>query len=146
MSVDALAFCLQVAQAQARLTLKLDDVLGTWHGISLDDLRLLEGISQAGDAGAALTDLERPLGLPSSGVLRRLLPLEKTGLVERDAPAARAGRRVRLRPAGRQMLADAGATARSTCEKLVAGLPATLLEPAASALEAIARSRALDLK
>ena len=47
MKTNALDDCLRVSLAHASLTLKLDDVLGLFHGLSLGEFILLRLLSQA---------------------------------------------------------------------------------------------------
>ena len=139
MNTHALDVCLQVHTAHARLRRKLDDELGTLHGLSLDDFVLLRALSGA-DGGLTSAELERPLGVQRSSVVRQVISLEKTGLVERRADTQ--GRRVvRLRPPGRGLLAEAAETAASVCASALR--PGTLPGDAVSALCATA---ALELR
>jgi DNA-binding MarR family transcriptional regulator len=139
MNTQALEVCLQVQAAHARLRRKLDDELGTLHGLSFDDFVLLRALAQA-PSGLTAAELERPLGVQRSGALRQVIALEKTGLVERSADAQ--GRRsVRLRAPGRGLLAEATETAASICTRA--------LQPGASAgasVEALCASPVLELR
>jgi DNA-binding MarR family transcriptional regulator len=120
MSTGALDLCLRLHQAHARLRRKLDDELGTLHGLGLDDFVLLHALAQAPDAGLGAADLERPLGVQRSAVVRQVIALEKTGLVRRVADAA--GRRtVQLRGPGRRLLQEAAETAAAVCGAALAG-------------------------
>ena len=110
MNADALATALALHRAHARLQLKLDDALGTLHGLSWDDFVLLATLAEAQPQGLSLSALVAPLGIPPSGVLRRVAPLEKLGLVERST-----ARLVMLRPAGRRLWQEACETAADIC-------------------------------
>lgn len=113
------AQCLHASALHARIQLALDDDLGSFHGLSYADFRLLRQLADAPGQQLALADLVPCLGLPLSAVLRQVLPLEKTGLLARDpAPDAAGARRVRLRPAARQLLAQATETAQARCAQL----------------------------
>lgn len=140
MNTRALDFCMQVSLGHASLQLKLDDALGTWHGMGLDDFRLLRQLAQAPDGRLPLADLVRPLGLRPSAVMRQLVPLEKTGRIQREA-----GRQVLLRPAGRAQLAEATETAAAICEAALPALGFPSLAAAQDLLAGLCCSPALEL-
>ena len=141
---NALGLCLRLAAAHASLNLKLDEELGTWHGLAWADFQLLEGLDAAGGA-CSLAGLMRPLGQRAPAVLRQVLQLEKTGLVAREA-AASGTRRVVLRPAGRRLLQEARLTAGATCAAALRACgEAGLGEGAPHWLEGLARSPTLAL-
>ena len=71
-----LDFCLALHRAHASLQLKLDDELGTYHGISFSDFALLNLLAQADGGRVSISALVRPLGQPQSAVLRQLIVLE----------------------------------------------------------------------
>ncbi len=140
MSTSALDDCLRISLAHGSLTLKLDDVLGTFHGLSLDDFILLRLLAQAEGGRLPLERLMRPLGLRMSAVLRQLAPLEKTGQLQREP-----GRWVALRPAGRAQMREAEVTADAVCAEALAGLDGAARERLGSALSHLCRSSALEL-
>jgi DNA-binding MarR family transcriptional regulator len=113
MSEEALQACLERHLEHAALVFKLDDVLGTHHGLSWADFVLLTVLDTAGGAAPA-KELARALCMPASHLLLRLLPLEKTGRVERAADGD-GKRRVTLRPQGRRLLRKARDTAAHAC-------------------------------
>ena len=113
MSKEALQACLNRRLEHAALVFRLDDQLGTHHGLSWADFVLLTVLDAAGGAAPA-TELARTLRTPASHLLLRLLPLEKTGLVERAADGD-GKRRVTLRPQGQRLLYEARDTAAQTC-------------------------------
>ena len=113
MTPDALAAVLRQQSDFAALRLRLDEELGTLHGLSWDDFVLFAALQEAGGA-LATRELAQRVGLSASALVVRLLPLEKTGLVERVA--AQGVREVRLRSPGRQLLGEARATAQHVCE------------------------------
>lgn len=135
MSAAALDTCRRLLQAHARLQRKLDDELGTLHGLSLADFMLLDALAQRGPLTAA--QLEEPLGVQRSGVVQQVIALEKTGLVERTA-TANGARQVGLRASGRRLLHEACETAGLICEAALADAP----DP----VEALCESRALALR
>jgi DNA-binding IclR family transcriptional regulator len=140
MNTQALDFCMQVSLGHASLQLKLDDALGTWHGMGLDDFMLLRQLAQAPGGRLPLADLVRPLGLRPSAVMRQLVPLEKTGRIQREP-----GRYVLLRPAGRSQLAEATETASAICETALRELGMPPLSAAHDLLVRLCRSPALEL-
>ena len=113
MSKEALHACVDQHLKHAAWVFKLDNELGTHHGLSWTDFVLLTVLDAAGGAAPA-TELARTLHTPASHLLLRLLPLEKTGLVERAADGD-GKRRVTLRPHGRRLLYEARDTAANTC-------------------------------
>jgi DNA-binding MarR family transcriptional regulator len=140
MKTHALDDCLQVSLAHASLTLKLDDVLGLFHGLSLGEFMLLRLLSQAGGGRLPLAGLVRPLGVRMSAVLRQLAPLEKTGYLQREP-----GRMVALRPAGRARVTEAAVTAEAVCGDALAGMDAAAREGLRAMLSQLCRSTALEL-
>ena len=69
--------------------------------------------------------------------MRRVLPLEKVGLVERQLDAA-GERALVLRPAGRQLCAEARDTAAALCAQRLAGLDDAQRDALSAGLQAIA--------
>jgi DNA-binding MarR family transcriptional regulator len=128
---------LRLDRAHARLRRKLDDELGTLHGLSLADFMLLDALSRT--HGLTASQLERPLGVQPSAVVRQVIVLEKTGLVERHADAGR--RTIVMRAPGRRLLREAAETAASICAAAFAGGTID-----GASLEALAQSPALDLR
>lgn len=83
-SPDAsLDFCLRLTRACAILVRRLDNGLGTVHGLSFNDFIVLYHLRHAPGERLRRIDLAERLGLTASGVTRTLLPLEKLGLVAR---------------------------------------------------------------
>jgi MarR family transcriptional regulator, organic hydroperoxide resistance regulator len=140
MKTHALDDCLRVSLAHASLTLKLDDVLGLFHGLSLGDFILLRLLAQAEGGRLPLAGLVRPLGVRMSTVLRQLAPLEKTGYLQREP-----GRMVAVRPAGRARVTEAAVTAEAVCSEALAGMDAAARESWKIVLSQLCRSPALEL-
>jgi DNA-binding MarR family transcriptional regulator len=140
MKIGALDDCLRISLAHASLTLKLDDVLGTFHGLSLNDFIVLRLLSQAEGGRLSLAGLMRPLGVRMSVVLRQLAPLEKTGYLQREP-----GRMVALRPAGRAQMAEAASSAVAVCADALAGSDDAARENLRTALSRLCCSTALEL-
>lgn len=113
MSEEALQAFMHRHLEHAATEFRLDEELGTHHGLSWVDFVLLTMLDAAGGAAPAKA-LARTLCLPASHLLLRLLPLEKTGLVERVADGY-GKRQVTLRPQGRRLLNEARETAANAC-------------------------------
>lgn len=120
MSGAALQGCLGLVHAYARLRRKLDDELGTLHGLNLGDFVLLDALSRADSAGLCAADLERPLGVQRSAVIRQVITLEKTGLLQRST-GDHGRRSIQLRSPGRRLLQEATETAELVCAAALAG-------------------------
>ncbi|HQR99164.1 MULTISPECIES: AsnC family transcriptional regulator [unclassified Polaromonas] len=140
MKANALDDCLQVSLAHASLTLKLDDVLGLFHGLSLGEFILLRLLAQAEGGRLPLAGLVRPLGVRMSAVVRQLAPLEKTGYLQREP-----GRMVALRPAGRARVTEAAVTAEAVCSEALAGMDDAARERLRAMLSQLCRSTVLEL-
>jgi MarR family transcriptional regulator, organic hydroperoxide resistance regulator len=140
MSTDALDDCLHISLAHASLMLKLDDVLGTFHGLSLNDFMLLRLLSQAEGGRLPLAGLMRPMGVRMSAVLRQLVPLEKTGYLQREP-----GRMVALRPAGRAQVNEAASSAGVVCSEALGGIDGAARDNLRTALSRLCGSTALAL-
>jgi MarR family transcriptional regulator, organic hydroperoxide resistance regulator len=113
MNNDALQACLEREAVHARQTFRLDDELGTQHGLSWDDFVLLHALEEG---PLPESQLAERLGLLRSRLLARVLPLQKLGLVERAAGT------VRLRPVAKRLLAEARETASAVCTQMAAGV------------------------
>ncbi|PWF48519.1 MarR family winged helix-turn-helix transcriptional regulator [Massilia glaciei] len=118
----ALDFCVRMARAQAVLGRRLDNTLGSVHGIGFGDYVLLHHLSRAAGGRLRRVDLAERLALTASGVTRTLLPLEKIGLVARqsDPRDARVGYAV-ITGAGQTLLGEATTTARGICQESLGG-------------------------
>jgi predicted transcriptional regulator len=138
-----LDFCLALHRAHASLQLKLDDELGTYHGISFNDFALLNLLAQADGGRVSIPELVRPLGQPQSAVLRQLIVLEKIGLVVRDG--ANGFRQAVLRPDGRALVNAAHETAESICTEAVASIVPAAVAMVSAALVTLARTPTLAL-
>jgi predicted transcriptional regulator len=114
--MSALELCLQRSGEHARIQLLLDDVLGTHHGFSWSDFRLLQALAQGEGGRLPIAALVAVLGVQQSGVIRQLIPLEKTGQLQRETVGG--VRCVTLRPAGKAQLGEAALTAEATCRDL----------------------------
>lgn len=120
----SLQACLALRAAHASLTLKLDDELGTHHGLGWSEFALLSVLARSDAGQLRLTELALLLGLSLSNALRQILALEKIGLLERlDNPTKLRDRRIRLRQAGRAALAAAEETAEEVCTQALREVP-----------------------
>jgi predicted transcriptional regulator len=108
---QALRLGLALARSHARQQQRLDEHLGMWHGIGQMDFLLLDALSRSPHGRLATLALAKQLHCPPSALVRQLLPLERTGLLAREAGA------VQLRPAGRQLHAEASQTVGAVCGK-----------------------------
>jgi DNA-binding MarR family transcriptional regulator len=115
MNLEPLNHCLERHFSHAALTFRLDDELGTQHGLSWRDFVLLD-LLDAGGGAVPGTQLARRLGLPRSHFVLQVLPLEKTGLVARTVTEG-GERQVVLRAPGRRLLNEARETAAAVCEQ-----------------------------
>lgn len=113
MSASALQACIERHLKHAEVVFKLDNELGTHHGLSWADFMLLSVLDVAGGAAQAV-ELAHSLRVPASHLLIGLLPLEKIGMVERRADSD-GKRRIRLRPQGQRLLREARITAANAC-------------------------------
>jgi DNA-binding IclR family transcriptional regulator len=133
-----LDFCLALHRAHASLQLKLDDELGTYHGISFSDFALLNLLAQADGGRVSIQALVRPLGQPPSAVLRQLILLEKIGFVVREG--ANGDRQAVLRPAGRALVNAARETADSICTEAVESIAPAVVATVSAALVTLTRT------
>ncbi|GGO32027.1 MarR family winged helix-turn-helix transcriptional regulator [Deinococcus humi] len=135
---EALRFCLNLNRATAVLTRHIDNRLGALHGLSLNDLTVLQYLHLAPHGKARRSDLAAHLGLTASAVTRLLLPLEKIGLVARlpDARDARVGYAA-LTSAGGDLLKVALESAVQTSEDLVGHVPVAQLRALSTVLDSL---------
>ena len=141
MTASGLQFCMAVQRAHASLRLKLDDKLGTHYGIDFCDFALLDWLATTAAGQASLMECVRPLGLPRSAVLKRVLALEKIGLIERHA--ANGNRRIALRPAGKTLVHNARETIGWLCDNALTTIEPTSVASVEASLHAFANARAL---
>lgn len=124
-----LEFCLRLSRAYASVTRRMDNALGSFHGLSFSDFMLLYSLGRAPGLRLRRIELAERLGLTASGVTRALIPLEKIGLVERqsDARDARVGYAVLTR-AGENLLSSALSTAEEISREALQAAPARQLD------------------
>ena len=115
-------FCLRMARAWAALSRRLDNSLGSLHGISFADYQLLLTLQRASGGRLRRVDLAEALGLTASGVTRSLLPLEKIGLVGRqsDPRDARVGYAI-ITPSGSELVTNASVVVHNVSRTMLGG-------------------------
>ena len=115
MSLARLHARLESERLRAAASFRLDDELGTHHGLSWADFVLLHALDDAAGPMAA-ADLAARLGMLRSHLLMRVRPLEKLGLLAREAgdPSRRT---VALTGSGRRLLREARETAAAVCSQ-----------------------------
>ena len=116
MSLAALQACLDREHARAAAVFRLDDELGTHHGIAWLDFVLLDAL-QSADAAMPDTELAARLGLLRSHLLMRVRPLQKLGLVTCQSDGEHS-RSIALSVAGRRLANEARDTAAHVCEQV----------------------------
>lgn len=131
-----LGFCLALHRALASLQPKLDDELGTYHGIGFDDFAMLNLLAQADGGRVSFAGLARPMGQTPSAVLRHLILLEKIGLVVREG--ANGDRQAVLRPAGHALVHAARETADDICTEAVETIAPAVVATVSAALATLA--------
>lgn len=138
MTADALGLCLAISRVHARLTLKLRDELGAFHGLDYEDFTLLHGLLRGEGGRMPMADLSRALGLPMSALLRKMASLEKTGLAERTGGTDEDSRRyAAIRPGGRKLMQAAVTTVEAICADAVKSLAPESLPQLNAALLAL---------
>lgn len=117
-TTPSLEFCLRLTRAYATLTRRLDNALGSVHGLSFGDFMILYHLDRAPGTRLRRIDLADRLGLTASGVTRTLIPLEKLGLVGRqpDPRDARVGYAL-ITEAGQQLLRYASVTVEAIAQE-----------------------------
>jgi DNA-binding MarR family transcriptional regulator len=141
MSTDTLTteFTLRMARAWATLSRRLDNALGSHHGISFADYQLLLHLQRAPGGKLRRVDLADKLGLTASGVTRSLLPLEKIGLVGRqsDPRDARVGYAI-VTPAGAELVGNATVVVDNVSRNVLGGPARAQLEATSTLMAQIA--------
>ena len=140
-----LEFCFRLNRAYATLTRRLDNALGSFHGLSFADFMVLANLSRAPGGRLRRIDLAERLGVTASGITRALIPLEKIGLVKRQADArdARIGYAV-LTSAGAKLLTNATQSAELVSAEALDAVPARQLEAFSAALGQLAGMNATN--
>jgi DNA-binding MarR family transcriptional regulator len=121
MSNAALPAILRLIRVEATIQARFTGVLGSLHGLSLNELILLMNLDQAPLGRMRRVDLAVALVVSQSSVTRMAAPLEKIGLVARDSDERDARvAYVVLTKAGRERARDATATLTELCQGVFA--------------------------
>ena len=115
MSHSHTRLCLAFHLAHARFRLQLDEELGTFHGIDLDDFVLLHTLADTEDDTAGIERVAAAVGASRSALLRRVRPLEKIGLVAYHTDVK--DRRIVLRRPGLALVKAARDTVERVCAR-----------------------------
>jgi DNA-binding MarR family transcriptional regulator len=108
---DRLSQTLRDHRQQARQVQRLDDELGLHHGLSWNDLLLLDALHDAGGRLPA-HEAAAATGRSPAGLLRQVLPMEKIGLIQRQRDGS-GPPQVVLAAGGARRLREACDTARN---------------------------------
>ena len=100
----------------AHATSRIDEKLGTLHGIDWSQFVLLKILSD-NDQATFTADLAAHLGMTKSRLLMQILPLEKLGLLRRTVNVAPSNGSVALQPCGRRLIQEATETAAALCSE-----------------------------
>jgi DNA-binding MarR family transcriptional regulator len=135
----SLEFCLRLTRAYATLTRRLDNALGSVHGLSFGDFMILYHLDRAPGTRLRRIDLAERLGLTASGVTRTLIPLEKLGLVGRqpDPRDARVGYAL-ITDAGQQLLRYALVTVQPIAQEATQSMSTDQIDALSSLLGQLA--------
>lgn len=112
---DRLSQTLRHHRKLARQVQRLDDELGLHHGLSWNDLLLLDVLHDAGGRLPA-RQAAAATGRSPAGLLRQVLPMEKIGLVQRQRDGSGTQQLV-LAAGGARRLREARDTARDLLEE-----------------------------
>lgn len=112
---DRLSQTLRHHRQLARQVQRLDDELGLHHGLSWNDLLLLDALHDAGGRLSA-RQAAAATGRSPAGLLRQVLPMEKIGLVQRQRDGSGPPHLV-LAAGGARRLREARDTARDLLEE-----------------------------
>ncbi len=116
-----LSLVLDLALARTLVTRDVDNTLGAYHGLGLNDLALLLELRAAQQGRMRRVELASRLGVTTSGVARQLGPLERRGIVTRESnPADARLALVVLTEAGEKVIEQALATAEEDAERVLA--------------------------
>jgi DNA-binding MarR family transcriptional regulator len=112
---------LSLARARSLVVREVDEALGGFHGLGLNDLAVLLELRSAPGQRLRRVELARRLAVTPSGIARQLGPLERIGVVGRESnPADARLALVVLTPAGDRIAGEALATADEAAERALA--------------------------
>jgi DNA-binding MarR family transcriptional regulator len=137
----ALSTVLDLALARTVVVRDVDAVLGSYHGLGLNDLALLMELRAAPNGRLRRLDLAERLGITPSGVARQLVPLEHMRVVGREShPGDARLALVVLTEAGARLVDEAVPTAEEAATRVLGKLWNGDEQERASALLQRARS------
>ena len=140
---DALAVCLLLSRACARLELSMADKLGDFHGLDFADFSLLHRLASAPEGRVPMVDLAQALGIKLSSLMRKLVQLEKVGLAQRDSGLSEDGSRcASLRSAGKALVREAEVTVRAVGVQALGRVPLAYQREMGLALVALCHDEA----
>lgn len=114
---------LHLARARSLVVREVDEALGGFHGLGLNDLAVLLELKASPDRRLRRVELARRLAVTPSGVARQLGPLERIGLVGRESnPTDARLALVVLTPTGERLAEEASETAQAAAERALARL------------------------
>jgi DNA-binding MarR family transcriptional regulator len=112
-----------LARATNSVVRQIDRTVNGYHGIGLNDLRLLVELQESPDGCLRRVDLAERMGVTPSGVARQLAPLERIGLVDREKhPSDARLALVVLTAAGDEMATNAAVTAQEVARRVLGGV------------------------
>lgn len=141
MSAEALAACLAIGHAHARLSRLIENDLGAFHGLGFGDFVLLHRLGSAPAGRLAMPELASALGMSLSALTRAVIPLEKIGLVMRDTEKTQSqdqGRRdAVIHPAGQRLMQEATLTVGAICSTAMRAIEVDRLRDLQKTLSAL---------
>jgi DNA-binding MarR family transcriptional regulator len=112
-----------LARATNSVVRQIDRTVNGYHGIGLNDLRLLVELQESPDGCLRRVDLAERMGVTPSGVARQLAPLERIGVVDREKhPSDARLALVVLTAAGDEMATNAAVTAQEVARRVLGGV------------------------
>jgi len=104
----------------AYISKKIENSLGSIHGIGLTEYMVLHNLINAPNKVLRRIDLANSVGRTASGVTRMLLPMEKLGLIHKElSPRDARASLVKITPVGEQIFKDSSLTLNQRSEQLL---------------------------
>ncbi|NQY35973.1 MAG: MarR family transcriptional regulator [Alteromonadaceae bacterium] len=104
----------------AFISKKIENSLGSIHGIGLTEYMVLHNLVNAPNKVLRRIDLADSVGRTASGVTRMLIPMEKLGLICKEAsPRDARASLVKITTVGEEIFNDASLTLNQTSEQLL---------------------------
>jgi DNA-binding MarR family transcriptional regulator len=114
---------LNLARARSLVVREVDEALGGFHGLGLNDLAVLLELRSAPGQRLRRVELARRLAVTPSGIARQLGPLERIGVVGRESnPADARLALVVLTTAGERLADEALETAQAAADRALGRL------------------------